>query len=497
MGRLFFRDEQGGYSGGTAAAASTGTALVLPPQGPLARAADHLRTLDWTPDLGARIGSRDWWRGLATCAGLVTLTALLSPGLERPIYGAAPARLAADDWDEARAQGFASYALGSASGHRMGAVASVAPLTDTPERPRIELAASLGLGDDLERVLSRAGVSSRDADNVATMVANAVALGDIRPGTRLDLTLGRRADKSQPRPLEKLAFRARFDLNLAVTRGADGLALERHPIAIDHTPLRIQGRVGTSLYRAARAAGAPAKAVETYLKAIATRLPIAQVGSDDSFDIIVEQARAATGEVQLGKLLFAGLDRSGETRGVRLVQWQEQGRTQWFDANGSGEKRGTSVMPVSGRISSTFGVRRHPLLGFLRMHKGLDIAAPYGTPVRAMMDGVVAAAGRAGGYGNLIKLGHGSAYQSMYGHLSRIAVRPGERVARGEVIGYVGSTGLSTGPHLHFEVLKNGQAVNPRTMSIETQQQLAGSELERFKAQVKRLMSVPTGAGGN
>lgn len=493
---MFFRDELGAFAGGSAAAASTGTALVLPPQTALARTIDQLRAVDWTPDLGARIGSRDWWRGLATCAGLVTLTCLLAPGFERPIYGAAPARMVAGDWDEARAQGFAPAALGAASGRRMGAVASVAPLTDTPERPRIELAASLGLGDRFERVLTRAGVSASDAGHVADMVAGAVALGEIRPGTRLDLTLGRRADKSQPRPLEKLAFRARFDLNLAVTRGPDGLALERHPIAIDHTPLRIQGRVGTSLYRAARAAGAPAKAVETYLKAIASRVPIAQVDGDDSFDIIVEQARAATGEVQLGSLLFAGLDRSG-AKAVKLVRWQEQGRPQWFDANGAGEKRGTSVMPVSGRISSPFGARRHPLLGFLRMHKGLDIAAPHGTPVRAMMDGVVAAAGRAGGYGNLIKLGHGRTYQSMYGHLSRIAVRPGERVSRGEIIGYVGSTGLSTGPHLHFEVLKNGRAVNPRSMSIETQQQLAGEELARFKAQVKRLMGVPVGGSGN
>lgn len=495
---MFLRDEHGLEAGGSAAAASAGTALVLPPETRLARVTETLRTTDWTPDLGARIGSRDWWRGAATCTGLITLTLLLAPGLERPIYGAAPAPLAAEDWDEARAQGFAPAALGGASGRRMGALASVAPLADTPERPRIELAASLGMGDRFERVLARAGIAEREAERVAAMVADAVALGDLRPGTRLDLTLGRRADKSQPRPLERLAFRARFDLNLAVTRGEDGLALERHPIAIDHTPLRIRGRVGTSLYRAARAAGAPAKAVETYLKAIATRVPVAQVGGDDSFDIIIEQARAATGEVQLGSLLFAGLGRSGADKPVKLVRWQDQGRQQWFDATGAGEKRGISAMPVLGRITSSFGLRRHPLLGFLRMHKGMDIAAPHGTPVRAMMDGVVAAAGRAGGYGNLIRLGHGGSYQSMYGHLSRIAVRAGERVGRGEVIGYVGSTGLSTGPHLHFEVLKGGRAVNPRSLSIATQQQLAGDELARFKAQVSRLMSVPVGgSSGN
>ena len=118
-------------------------------------------------------------------------------------------------------------------------------------------------------------------------------------------------------------------------------------------------------------------------------------------------------------------------------------------------------MPVSGRISSTFGMRRHPLLGFLRMHKGLDLAAPHGTPIYAPVAGRVVMAARNRGYGNFIKLDHSSGISSGYGHLSRFAVRAGQQVSRGQIIGYVGSTGMSTGPHLHFEVRRGGAQVDP------------------------------------
>ena len=163
-------------------------------------------------------------------------------------------------------------------------------------------------------------------------------------------------------------------------------------------------------------------------------------------------------------------------------------------ADGPLERRGTFGMPVPGRISSGFGARVHPLLGYMRMHKGLDIAAPHGTPIRAAVDGVVTFAGRNAGYGNFVKLVHGGGLASGYGHMSRIAVRPGTRVARGQVIGYVGSTGLSTGPHLHWEVWRNGVAINPRSIPMTTVQTLSGDALRAFRAKVRALLAAPTGA---
>jgi len=458
--------------------------------------------IDWVPDLGARIGSRDWWRGLATCTVLCAATVMLAPGF-KPLVGVVPSPLAGAEWEETRAQGIAPLGQGATTGRRMAANDLVAPLANAPERPTLELSATLGQGDAFDRALMRAGVGRNDAEAAAALVAQSVDPKAIPAGTRIALTLGRRPDRTVARPLEQLDFRARFDLALSLTRGAGGLTVNRKPIAIDSTPLRIQGLVGSSLYRSARAAGVPGKAVESFIKAISTRLSIGRdVTAADTFDVIVERERAATGETRIGELLFAGIDQG--RRKVQLVRFapdatnvdtdDESSRGGWFDANGQTERRAVSGMPVTGRITSNYGMRFHPLLGFTRMHKGLDIGAPYGSPIHAMTDGVVAFAGRTGGYGNFVKLVHGGGMASGYGHMSRIAVSSGTRVRQGQVIGYVGSTGMSTGPHLHWEVWKNGAAINPRSVSFASVAQLSGEKLRAFKARVAQLLAIRVGA---
>ncbi|ODP37612.1 peptidase M23 [Sphingomonas turrisvirgatae] len=490
---MFLRSDFGVEQAGGAAALSFGRAVPapLPTPGLIARFQERYPDFELIPDLGSRIGSASWWRGTATCAALLAGAVLLSPGFERPIYGAVPAALSGNDAAIARAQAIAPLAMGGKTGTRLAATGLANPLTDTPERPVLQSTVTLGSGSALASALQRAGVGSADATRAADLVAAAVDLGDLKSGTQLDLTLGRRADKSQPRPLEKLAFRARFDLSLELVRSGTALALNEIPIAIDHTPLRIRGRVGDSLYRSARAAGAPASAVEAYIRAVATRMPIGRVGADSEFDIIVKQAKAATGEVQLGELQYAGLN--GGSGKLQLVRWEEDGRITWYDGRGMGERKGQMAMPAAGRISSTFGLRRHPVLGFARMHKGLDIAAGHGSPIRAANDGVVAFAGRNGGYGNFVRLNHSAGMGSGYGHMSRIAVRSGQRVARGQVIGYVGSTGISTGPHLHYELYRNGVAINPRSVSFSVVEQLGGGDLRAFKAKLAQLLAVPVG----
>jgi len=470
--------------------AGFGRALMPAPPSSLL---DRLARVDWTPDLGTQIGSRDWWRGVATCTALCGAAYMLSPGFGRPIVGAVPAPLSGSQWEEARAQGIAPLAWGADTGKRMASNDLVRPLAEAPERPVIELSATIGDGDDFARVLKRAGVGDDDAARAAGLVGQAVSLGDIPSGTRIALTLGRRPSKSVARPLEQLAVRAKFDLALRIDRGTAGLAMTRQPIAIDDTPLRIQGLVGSSLYRSARAAGAPSRVVETYIKALATKLSIGRdIAAADSFDLIIERDRAATGEVRIGKLLFAGIDQGKKK--LQLVKWDGPEGDSWYDANGQTERRGFMGMPVAGRITSTFGMRMHPLLGFMRMHKGMDIGASYGAPIYAVLDGVVQTAGRAGGYGNFIKLAHPGGIASGYGHMSKFAVRAGQRVSRGQVIGYVGSTGMSTGPHLHWEVWRNGQAINPRSISFSSVAALSGAKLRAFKARVSRLLSVQVGS---
>ena len=458
----------------------------------LDRLRDAAARTDWVPDLGQDLGSRTWWRGAATCAALIAAAWMTRPGFP-PVLGYAPPVATGAALEEMRTQAIAPLALGATTGRRVAASSLVRRLAETPERPVIDLTVTLGDGDTIVNALQRAGVGMNEAARVATLVAGAVSLDQLKPGTILSLTMGRRPSRLQPRPLEKLSFRAGFDLNLAVNRAGDELLLDRRPISIDHAPMHLRGLVGASLYRSMRAAGVPARVVESYIKAVAARMPIGDVGAADTFDIVADQARAATGEVEVGQLQYAGLvDASGRRR-LQLVRWgDQQGEGGSFmDPAGQVERRGFMGMPVAGRVTSTFGYRMHPLLGFMRMHKGMDIGAPYGSPIYAAIDGIVSFAGRSGGYGNFVKLSHASGYASGYGHMSRIAVAPGTRVARGQVIGYVGSTGMSTGPHLHWEVWKNGVPVNPRSISLSSVQTVSNDTLRGLKAKITHLLSAP------
>jgi murein DD-endopeptidase MepM/ murein hydrolase activator NlpD len=484
-------------AGGGATALSLEHALLRPAPLPTfrERTADlraRAGEIDLIVDLGVRIGSREWFRGLGTCLALCFATYSFAPGFDA-IAGVSPPPLADAQWEESRALAIAPLAYGADTGRRMAATDAVVPLTEMPERPSVDLLATIGQGDGFTRVLERAGVAAAEASKIEAMVAEAVNPADLKPGTVMDLTLGRRPNRNVARPLEALSFRASLGLRLEIRRLDGALVLNRVPISIDETPLRIQGRVGTSLYRSARAAGVPAKAVATYIRTLAAQLDIAGLDEDDRFDIIVEHRRAATGESESGALLYAGLERSSG-KDLKMMPWEQGGRTQWFEASGVGKASGMLQRPVPGSVSSNFGLRRHPILGYTRMHKGMDFRAGYGTPILAATDGRVSRAGWAGGYGKQVRISHAGGLTTSYSHMSRIIADAGSYVKQGQLIGYVGSTGLSTGPHLHYELYRNGVAINPASVKFTMRSQLSGADLKAFKSRLDSLLRL--GAGG-
>ncbi|PKB14042.1 peptidase M23-like protein [Novosphingobium kunmingense] len=456
-----------------------------------AAARTALDSSDWAVDLAEDIGSADWFRGLATMVALGALAVSMAPS--DVLLPTAPATaIDAVARDEFRSQMIQPIALGSDSGRRMGAGPAVVPLTSAPQRTAVQVTATLGQGDSFARMLERAGVGAGDAAQVERMIAGVVSPATIAPGTRVDITLGQPADGESLRPLAKLAFRARFDLDLSVERGSSGLALSQHPIRIDTTPLRIRGTVGAGIYRSARAAGAPIEAIQQYLQVIDQHLSLdTEVAPGDTFDIIVAYRRSASGETQVGELLYAGLERGGRPQ-AQLLRWGGDG--QFFEASGMGAQRTGLIMPVVGRITSSFGARRHPILGYTRMHAGIDFGAGYGSPIYAVGDAMVDFSGWHGGHGNYVRLNHGGGYGTGYAHMSRIAVSSGSRVRAGQVIGYVGSTGLSTGPHLHYELYKNGRPVNPLSVRFTVSQQVDAAELAAFKKKLADLKQVAPGA---
>jgi murein DD-endopeptidase MepM/ murein hydrolase activator NlpD len=461
--------------------------------------------IDLAPDLAEDIGSRRWFRGLGTMLGLGALALAFWPDLT-PLE-ARPAMPQNDDIaGELRSQMILPLALGADSGRRMGPTEAVIPLKSAPERPQIQMMVTLAPGDSFASMLRRAGVSGADLDRAAALVGQALPLADIAPGTQMDVLLGRRTAPGQPRPLDRIAFRARFDLELELARPGVGeinpdgtpvipsgpLSLKRNIIRVDDTPLRVRGPVGSSLYRSMRQAGVPASAVQEYLKALDAQIDMdREVNATDEFDVIIGYRRAATGERQAGQLLFAGVDRNGKPR-TQLMRWGKDGR--FFEASGVGEQRRGLLAPVPGAITSGFGIRRHPILGYNRMHEGMDFKAGYGTPIVAVSDGRVSAAGRAGGCGIAVRLEHGGGLSTRYCHMSRMAVASGMSVRRGQVIGYVGSTGLSTGPHLHYEMYRGGRVINPASVQFVTRAELSGTELIDFRRQLIRLKEIEVGA---
>ncbi|SEI75068.1 Peptidase family M23 [Sphingobium sp. AP50] len=493
-----FQDSQfGSQQGGAPVSLWLADSLARTPVTPQdwrSRLRDWADEVELVPDLGQRIGSLTWFRGLATCFGLCATALYLSPGFQ-PVPGAPGPQLSDAQYDEVRSQMITPLALGADSGHRMGPTDAVQPLRETPERPQIELNAQVGSSDSLPRALSRAGVSSGDVSTVMAMVSGDID-GGVKPGTRLDILLGRRASRDRPRPLDRLAFRARLDLSVELTRAGGVLSVKRIPIRVDNTPLRIQGVVGDSIYRSARAAGAPPSAVQAFLRVIAQQVDLGSIAAGDRYDIVTDYHRAETGDVEVGELLYAGLKRA-RGKSVDMLKWTKDGRTEWFEASGVGERRGVLTSPVAGRMSSTFGMRRHPILGYTRMHAGVDFAARYGSPIYAVTDGVISYAGRHGGHGNYVRIEHGGGLATGYAHMSRIAAAPGQRVRRGQVIGYVGSTGLSTGPHLHYELYRNGQVVNPLSVKFTTTAQLAGGELAAFRAKLAQYQGLRVGMHGS
>ena len=253
----------------------------------------------------------------------------------------------------------------------------------------------------------------------------------------------------------------------------------------------IQGVIDDSIYRAAKQAGVNEAAFHEYVRVMGFSVDFQrEVRPGDQFEMMYETQRdSLSGQLISVKLRYAGLSLSGDQLGFYSFDGAENA-IGWYDENGNSAARTLIRTPISGaRLSSNFGSRKHPVSGYTAMHKGVDFAAPQGTPIIAAGSGVVRQAGWKGSFGRYIRIKHNATYDTAYAHMSRIAphIAPGSRVKQGEIIGYVGSTGRSTGPHLHYEILANNRQVNPMTVRLPTGKQIDPVDLDDFKQQVQMV----------
>ncbi len=248
--------------------------------------------------------------------------------------------------------------------------------------------------------------------------------------------------------------------------------------------LRAEFEINSSLYVSADQNGVPFDLLLPLINVFAYDVDFQRdIRAGDHFEIMYETKVDDDGAVVCsGTTAYAALTTQG--RRLTLYHYQDSdGAVDYFDANGRSLKKSLMLTPVDGaRISSGYGKRRHPILGYSRMHRGLDFAAPRGTPIKAAGDGVVEFAAYGRSFGNNVKLRHANNYKTRYAHMRRFAkgIRAGVRVKQGQIIGYVGTTGMSTGPHLHYEVHHNGQSINPSKIKSKPGRILQGSELARF-----------------
>ena len=245
-----------------------------------------------------------------------------------------------------------------------------------------------------------------------------------------------------------------------------------------------------SLYRSASKQDIPANIIIEFARIYGFQVDFQRdIQKKDSFQIMYEVFTNDNGKIiETGNILFANLILSGQDNS--LYYFDKEGSSGHYDKNGKSIKKALMKTPINGaRLSSPFGMRKHPIDGFNKMHRGTDFAAPMGTPIMASGDGVVKKAGWCGGGGNCVVIKHNSTYQTIYAHMSKFArgIKSGKRVKQGQTIGYVGSTGKSTGPHLHYEVIVNGKKVNSQKLKLPSGKILKGEERKIFETKKIKL----------
>ena len=338
----------------------------------------------------------------------------------------------------------------------------------------------LNAGEGVGALLKRAGYSAPDTAAAIEVASKKVKLRRLQIGMKFTVS--------------EHGFR------FSVKRGMD-IYILRHPdsgwIAIKAIrPIEtyiafIQGSIDDSIYRAALDAGVNEAAFNEYVRVMSFAVDFQrEVRRGDKFEMMytIDRDSLSDDVINIG-LKYAGISLSGDQISFFRYKGVQSG-IGWYDENGNSAARTLIRTPITGaRLSSSFGRRKHPISGFNAMHKGVDFAAPKGTPIIAAGSGVVREAGWKGSFGRYIRIKHNSTYDTAYAHIARIAphVTAGSRVKQGEIIGYVGSTGRSTGSHLHYEILVNNRQVNPMTVRLPTGKQIDPSHLVDFKKQVQMV----------
>ena len=356
---------------------------------------------------------------------------------------------------------------------------------ESTSRATFEKILTLQSGDTLASLLKRGGFSSREAANVIALMQQRINVRRLQIGMSFAIAYRTESQSGELTPVGvHFKDKANFDHYLVFDDALSWFAF-RTVRPVQRYLVYASGTIENNIYNAVEDQDVPNAALDEFIRVLGFSVDFQrEVRSGDQFELLYErEIDQLTGEdLNTGTLHYAGLRLSGDTMSFFRFE-NSDGIVGWYDRDGQSAVRTLMRTPIAGaRMSSKYGMRRHPVTGYNAMHRGVDFAAPKGTPIIAAGSGVVQKSGWFGNYGRYVRIRHTGRYATAYAHMTRIAdgVTAGARVRQGQIIGYVGSTGRSTGPHLHYEVLVNNKQVNPLTVKLPSGEGLESEELEDF-----------------
>ena len=336
-------------------------------------------------------------------------------------------------------------------------------------------------GETFDKILENYSVEKKEIIKIKKSLQNKININKLNTKQIIEFTLDKTNNK-----VKQFSFQISSTQKINLTRNVTNDLFNEEILSIELNKKIFykENVILESLYKAANQENIPANIIVEFAGIYGFQVDFQRdIRKYDKFQIMYELFFNDKNEIiETGEILFANLKLSGQDN--NLYFFDKEGSIGHYDVNGKSIKKALMKTPINGaRLSSPFGMRKHPIDGYNKMHRGTDFAAPLGTPIMASGDGIVKKAGWCGGGGNCVKIKHNSTYQTIYAHMSKFArgIKPGVRVKQGQTIGYVGSTGKSTGPHLHYEVIVNGKKVNSQKLKLPSGKILKGNERKLFE----------------
>ena len=343
-------------------------------------------------------------------------------------------------------------------------------------------------GETFDKILNNYSIPNEEINQIKKKLNSDYDINNLKPNLEIKITI----DQSNNKKITSFLFPVSRTEKIQLTRNLDNNLFEKKIIITNLNKKIIfkEGKITQSLYKTAIDLKVQPNVIIEFARIYGFQVDFQRdIRKNDNFQIMYEVFEDDDGKVfETGNIIFADLKLSGKNNA--LYYFEKKGSEGHYDENGKSVEKALMKTPINGaRLSSAFGMRKHPIDGFNKMHRGTDFAAPMGTPIMASGSGLITRARWCGGGGNCIKIKHNSTYETIYAHMKNFArgIKEGIRVKQGQIIGYVGSTGKSTGPHLHYEVVVNGKKVNSQKLKLPSGKTLKGKERKIFEVEKIKL----------